>query len=295
MKDEKDNNEIHDALPVEPTDSNNNPYIPPRRALWADLLTIVGVYIGANIILGTILAVFANIIGGDIMISTIIAQVLVYAVTIPIAIWLLRKRGMKKPILSFSFRSTDPLTIIWGFLLIFIMGVVIEPLIDIFPAEYLNEVNKIITESGGIGMLMVVVMAPVLEEILFRGLIQNSASREYGPVRGILIASAIFGIIHLVPQQVINAFFCGIILGYIYYRTKSLIPVIAIHLLNNGVAYISARMSPDTAGETMRQLIKNDTWYWIIYTACAAIFIYAMFKLWQQINRAERKLINRDQ
>ena len=264
-------------------------YLPPQRPLWMDLLIIVGVYIGSTIIFGLFAGLFAGLTKGDALLATVVAQVMVYLVTIPVSVWLLRKRGMKKPILSFSLRKANPLMILWGFLLIFIMGVVIEPLINLFPDSYMNDVNDIVLNGGGLGMLMVVIMAPLFEEMLFRGIIQGGASHEYGPVKAILVSSAIFGLIHLVPQQVINAFLCGLILGYIYYRTGSLIPVIAIHLLNNAFAYIATRMSPENANETMRQLINNDTWYWILYAVCAVIFVLAMFKLWQQLNKADEK------
>lgn len=269
-------------------DGGGMPYS-PLRPLWMDLLIIVGVYIGSTIILSVVMGLFSAIVGGDILLTSIVAQILVYAVTIPVAVGLMRKRGMSKPILPFSFRMADPMMIIWGVLLIFIMGVVIEPLLDIFPARYMESMNKVIIESGGLGMLMTIVLAPVLEEILFRGVIQGSASKEYGAVRGILIASAIFGIVHITPQLVINAFFSGLILGYVFYRTRSLVPVIAIHLLNNAFAYITIRMAPQAGNETIKQLINDDTWYWITYAVCAVIFVFAMFKLWQQLNRAEEK------
>ena len=62
-------------------------------------------------------------------------------------------------------------------------------------------------------------------------------TRKYGPWRGILIASAIFGIVHGIPQQALNAFFVGAMIGFIYYKTQSLIPCILIHALNNAVSY----------------------------------------------------------
>ena len=282
---------IYDAEIVEETPSSGGKtmYLPPQRPFWMDLLIIVGIYLGSTIIFGLIAGLFATLTKGDTMLATVVAQIMVYLVTIPFAVWLLRKRGMKKPILSFSFKPTDPLMILWGFLLIFIMGIVIEPLLELFPASYMNEVNNVILNGGGLGMFMVVVMAPVFEEMLFRGIIQGGASREYGPMKAILVASAIFGLVHLVPQQVVNAFFCGIIMGYVYYRTGSLIPVIIIHLLNNAIAYIMTRMSPGSAGESMRQLINNDVWYWILYTVCAAIFVFALVKLWKQLNKADEK------
>ncbi len=269
--------------------NNMTPIIRPLRPLWADLLIIVGVYIGATILLGVIVGLFAGAVEGDVLRAGLVATLLVYAVTIPVAVLLLRQRGQKGPILSFSLRGFNPLLILWGFLLIFIMGVVIEPLLMLFPTGGLDRVNEAITSTGGFGMICSIVLVPVLEEMLFRGVIQGGTAREWGAMRSILVAAAVFGIVHMVPQQVVNAFFCGVIMGYVYYRTRSLVPVIVIHMLNNAVAYITVRMMPENAMMPMRRWIGNDTWYWIGYAVCAAIFVLALYNVWRQLDNADKK------
>ncbi len=270
-------------------ENNMTPIIRPLRPLWADLLIIVGVYIGATILLGVIVGLFAGAVEGDVLRAGLVATLLVYAVTIPVAVLLLRQRGQKGPILSFSLRGFNPLLILWGFLLIFIMGVVIEPLLMLFPTGGLDRVNEAITSTGGFGMICSIVLVPVLEEMLFRGVIQGGTAREWGAMRSILVAAAVFGIVHMVPQQVVNAFFCGVIMGYVYYRTRSLVPVIVIHMLNNAVAYITVRMMPENAMMPMRRWIGNDTWYWIGYAVCAAIFVLALYNVWRQLDNADKK------
>lgn len=263
--------------------------IRPLRPLWADLLIIVGIYVGATILLSVIVGLFTGAVKGDVLRAGLVATLLVYVVTIPVAVMILRQRGAKGPVLSFSLRRFNPALILWAFLLIFIMGVVIEPLLMLFPSEGLDKVNEVITSTGGFGMICSILLIPVLEEMLFRGVIMGGAGREWGPMKAILVAAAIFGIIHLVPQQVVNAFFCGIILGYVYYRTKSLVPVIVIHMLNNAVAYITARMMPDSSAATMRQMIGNDVWYWIIYAVCTAIFVLALYNVWRRLDGVDEK------
>ena len=263
--------------------------IRPLRPLWADLLIIVGVYIGTTILLSVVVGFFAEIVKGDILRAGLVATLLVYAVTIPVAVLIMRQRGAKGPILSFSLRGFNPALVLWGFLLIAVMGVVIEPLLMLFPAEGLDKVNQMITSTGGFGMICSIVLIPALEETFFRGVIQGASEREWGPQKAILIAAAIFGIVHLVPQQVVNAFFAGVIFGYVYYRTRSLVSVIAIHILNNAVAYIIARMMPDSTVATLRNMVGNDVWYWIIYAACAAIFVLALYNVWRRLDGADKK------
>ena len=56
------------------------------------------------------------------------------------------------------------------------------------------------------------------------------------PLNAILIASAIFGIVHMNPIQIPFAFAIGLIFGWLYYRTGSVVPGIIGHFINNSIA-----------------------------------------------------------
>ena len=89
------------------------------------------------------------------------------------------------------------------------------------------------------GIFSMTVMAALVEELLFRGAIQGHLQRKgMKPLHAILISSAIFGVIHLNPIQVAFAFAIGLIFGWLYYRTGSLVPGIIGHFLNNSIACI---------------------------------------------------------
>ena len=89
------------------------------------------------------------------------------------------------------------------------------------------------------GIFSMTVMAALVEELLFRGAIQGHLLRKgMKPLHAILISSAIFGVIHLNPIQVAFAFAIGLIFGWLYYRTGSLVPGIIGHFLNNSIACI---------------------------------------------------------
>ena len=89
------------------------------------------------------------------------------------------------------------------------------------------------------GILSITIMAPLVEELLFRGAIQGYMhQKEMKPLHAILIASAIFGIVHMNPIQIPFAFAIGLIFGWLYYRTGSLVPGIVGHFINNSIACI---------------------------------------------------------
>ncbi len=74
------------------------------------------------------------------------------------------------------------------------------------------------------------------EELLFRGLVQRDLMKVLGWKWSIILASVIFAVMHLtwrsVPELVF-VFFAALILGYLYYRTRSLVAPIAMHGINN--------------------------------------------------------------
>ena len=94
------------------------------------------------------------------------------------------------------------------------------------------------------GIISITIMAPLVEELLFRSAIQGYMLRKgMKPLHAILIASAIFGIVHMNPIQVPFAFAIGMIFGWLYYRTGSVIPGIVGHFINNSIACIQIAAS----------------------------------------------------
>lgn len=87
------------------------------------------------------------------------------------------------------------------------------------------------------GILSIAVMAPLVEELLFRGAIEGHLLRTgKSPRMAIFLSALIFGIIHFNPVQIFFAFCLGLVFGWLYYRTGSVIPGIVGHFLNNSVA-----------------------------------------------------------
>ena len=103
-----------------------------------------------------------------------------------------------------------------------------------------------------VGVISITFVAPILEEVLFRGTIQGYLMRCFkNPYVGIIIASLVFGVFHLNPIQIVYASLLGFILGWIYYRTRSLLPVIIGHILNNSLATLSMLLLGDAEEEIL--------------------------------------------
>lgn len=91
----------------------------------------------------------------------------------------------------------------------------------------------------------VCVVAPLLEEMLFRGLILRGFLIHYTPAQAILLQALLFAVFHFNWVQALVAFSLGLVAGWLYWRTRSLIPAIAAHALFNGAAFWLAASDPD--------------------------------------------------
>lgn len=88
-------------------------------------------------------------------------------------------------------------------------------------------------------VLVAVIIAPVVEEMLFRGVILKGFIKHYSPHRAIAVSALLFGIAHLNPWQFWTGVIWGSIAGWWYYETCSLVPGILGHALVNSLSIIA--------------------------------------------------------
>lgn len=81
-----------------------------------------------------------------------------------------------------------------------------------------------------------VILAPVIEEIFFRGFLFQGFRQRYGWIPALLLSSGIFAAAHLDPFAFIPTFLLGVVMAYVYHRSNSVWPGIILHFLNNGFA-----------------------------------------------------------
>lgn len=95
---------------------------------------------------------------------------------------------------------------------------------------------------SGVGILVIfivaVVGAPIVEELLFRGVLFEEIRDECSLKMTIFLTALVFGIYHFNIIQTPNTFFMGIVLAYVYYKTGTIRAPIIIHATNNILATI---------------------------------------------------------
>ena len=84
----------------------------------------------------------------------------------------------------------------------------------------------------------IVIITPIVEEILFRGFILAWLTLALGNLKGMVIASALFALVHLDLDLMPPFFVSGMLIAWLYMRTGSLWPPIAMHALTNAVATV---------------------------------------------------------
>lgn len=86
-----------------------------------------------------------------------------------------------------------------------------------------------------ISVLALVLVAPFVEESLFRGFLLNRWRTKYGPTKAVAFSSVAFGLLHV---DVIGGIVFGVVLALIYLKTRSLIAPILVHMANNSIAIV---------------------------------------------------------
>jgi membrane protease YdiL (CAAX protease family) len=90
-----------------------------------------------------------------------------------------------------------------------------------------------------LGYFVIGLSGPLVEELVFRGAILRALLRwRSNPWIGIVISAVFFSLSHMNPAQMPHAFLIGILLGWMYYRTDSIVPGVVYHWVNNTVAYV---------------------------------------------------------
>ena len=135
------------------------------------------------------------------------------------------------------------------------------------------------------GYLVIGLLAPLAEELVFRGAILRALLQwKRNPWIGIVISALLFALIHMNPVQMPHAFLIGILLGWMYYRTDSIIPGIVYHWVNNTVAYVMYNLYPDP-DMTLLDLFGNQRTELMALGFSLCIFLPALFQLNQRLSK----------
>ncbi len=197
---------------------------------------------------------------------------------------------MKWSVISRSYLRSKPFGVLfWAS--VAALGTIIpsELFLEMFPLPDLgSEMLRDVMENRW-GYLAICIFAPLVEELVFRGailraLLDSSMSRWVA----IATSSAIFALAHGNPAQMPHAFCLGLLLGWMYCRTSSIIPGIMLHWVNNTVAFIVFRLFPQYSEARVVDLLGGDyvkVGMAILFSLL--IFLPAIFQLHLRMKKAD--------
>jgi len=95
-----------------------------------------------------------------------------------------------------------------------------------------------------ISLLLLAVLAPIVEELVFRGLLYGWIAGRWGSLAAWIVSSLAFAAAHWEPAHIVLVLPLGLLFGWLRRRTDSLLPSLFSHIVNNGFALIAAVYLP---------------------------------------------------
>ena len=145
--------------------------------------------------------------------------------------------------------------------------------------ELFTEIMKQMT--GGplwSSFLVVAIFAPIFEEWLCRGMVLRGLLTKMKPGWAIVLSALFFAVIHANPWQALNAFLIGLVMGYVYYKTGSLILTMIIHFVNNGTSVILSNIERFKDFEDLYFIeIMDKSTYTILFAVSCIILVACLW------------------
>lgn len=205
------------------------------------------IFAGIQILVSSIIITVLNLIGYEQWTAspyTTIGSSILFAIIM--AFIVLRLKWMDA---SRDYLRTKPrLVILWSVLAAFgavIPSMAIQEQLPELPNIVEQELGAIMNAHGG--YFTIALLMPLIEEMVFRGAILRSLLqwKPAKPWAMIAISALLFALIHMNPAQMPHAFVIGLLLGWMFYRTNSIVPTVAFHWTNNTIAFILFKFYPD--------------------------------------------------
>jgi sodium transport system permease protein len=144
-----------------------------------------------------------------------------------------------------------------------VLAVVLHPAVNVLQAavlqlyplseemqQALSALESVFRQPPWWQVVLVVAAAPaVCEELAFRGFIFNGLRKRGSPWRAIFVSAVLFGLTHGIFQQSLIACLIGVLLGWLAFQTRSVLPGMVFHLVHNAMGVLTARVPRSLAAE----------------------------------------------
>ena len=239
--------------------------------LFTLLISLVAIAMSALISTST------NGIAGQSFLTNSWTSLFLYSIPFLLTLWWgITQKKRKEPEYSYRFRPVPLLQA--GLIIISTLCIyfIIDPLVELLPMpEFIEKMfMELLSKRNLPTFLLLVIAAPILEEMLCRGIILDGFLKIYNPGKAIIWSAVIFGLMHLNPWQFISAFGLGLYMGWLYHTTGSLSSTILVHAIANGFSFLVALFYPYEFKST-RDLVGNHYIYFAILAVCIGLLFWS--------------------
>lgn len=221
--------------------------VAPALGTWS-----VAWILGALVVTPLLVMAAGGSVGDDLTIAQLtVATFGAWTVFVAALVLASRRFGTGRPLvdLGWSFRPVDlvgiPLGVATQFLLIPLLYLPLRELWpDTFDPDRLEErARELADKAGGFDTVLLVVVvvvgAPLIEEFVYRGLLQRSLSVTVGASAGLLLTSILFSLIHFSPIEYPGLLVAGLVFGACVTLTGRLGPAIVTHAAFNAAGLVT--------------------------------------------------------
>ncbi|MCK4749782.1 MAG: CPBP family intramembrane metalloprotease [Bacteroidales bacterium] len=256
---------------------NNNSY-PSLQQAWV----VFAIFLAASIAIGLLIGAINEMAGiQNISISNFIG----YNVSLLFVIWFAWRNRKPNEEKQLYFRPVPSVLYPLLVILTVSLAVFLDPLTNLLPIpDWVEDIFALLTTRDMWTFMMVGITGPILEEVLFRGIILDGFLTRYKPGKAIFWSAFLFGLFHLNPWQFIPGFLIGLLLGYIYMKTRSLIPVILVHIVNNSFSYLIVYFYGEDV-MSFKDLFTESGDYNLFLAVSTVIFVISIFALYKIVNQ----------
>lgn len=159
----------------------------------------------------------------------------------------------------------------------------ISLVLGLLPEAWLEsyaEASASLNQTGVLISVATVILAPIAEEIIFRGLILSRLGRVFPGWLAVVLSALLFGVCHGHPVWIAYAFFLGVIFGFMDLRARSIWPSLAAHVIFNGTSQLTIYLpEADAAADLFIGVLLV-----VGVALCTAVLLYRHFRPLNQKN-----------
>ena len=159
-----------------------------------------------------------------------------------IPVWLIAFRKYEVDWQTLGFRPLDGKMILlgFGFLMLFYgFNICFNLLLAQFEVQGGQDLSTLLEQPDTLlwAAVSAVLIAPIVEEVFFRGFLFAGFREKYGWKKAALISAILFSLVHLTPTTVLPIFILGYLFAYLYHKSGSLWLPILLHFAVNGFTF----------------------------------------------------------